>query len=123
MRPFQAGAAVVSPRTRSFGHSLEGIGPPGPTYYVLVSAHFRACTAKGRLAVRIRERKEIGGYVKAEHFRRFSVAQRRRCTRHAVTWRLGDRFFGIGYYKLRLKVKDRFGRESEPRFSSHFTAD
>ncbi|MEX2195217.1 MAG: hypothetical protein WD844_08005 [Thermoleophilaceae bacterium] len=111
------------PTVRAFRHSLQGFGEPGPRYGVRVTARFRACAVRGRLLVRIRERKTLGGEVFAERTNRWRRTHRRRCGMYTFRWRLRDSFFGVGRYQLRVIVTDRYGRSSRARYTSHFTSD
>jgi hypothetical protein len=117
-------ASEVQPRIASLRWREQGVGPPGPGYRVRESITLRACAVRGRLAIRVREQKQgFDGTVVAEHFRKFRVRQKRRCQRHEVAWRLGDRFFGIGKYVVRTSIVDAFGRESAPVFRSSKVTD
>lgn len=117
--------AVVWPRITAAHLSQRGQGAPGPNYQVLVSARQRVCAAKGRLTLLVRERKYLGDLADplAEHFRRRRVRHARRCQWHTFQWVLGERFFGVGTYSVRMKVRDRYGRESRAVFRSSTTLD
>ena len=59
----------------------------------------------------------------SERYRKFFEAQQSRCQWHTAAWNLGDRFFGIGEYQIRLQAADRYSRVSRSRFASSFTLD
>jgi hypothetical protein len=118
-----ASSSVVRPRI-TFLRLVEKGYNPGPDYYVTETVTLRACAARGHLSLRVRERKEGGdGSIIAEHFRAFGLRQGQRCQTHTARWKLGDSFFGIGYYRLRFTVIDRFGRRSPAVFRQEFTGD
>ncbi len=87
-------------------------------YVVLVTAKLRVCSAAGTITVRVRERKYLGQDPDplAENFRSARHRHPWRCGWHVVDWTLGDRFFGIGTYQVRLRVVDRFDRQSRSVF-------
>jgi hypothetical protein len=115
-------AAAVQPRISSASVSEVGHNP-GPDYFVTVTIRARVCAAKGPVTLRVRERKTLGGEVEAEHFRRYRMRNAARCQNHQVAFKLGDAFFGIGSYQLRLQASDRFGRVSRSVFRTHDTSD
>lgn len=104
---------------------MRGYGPAGPDYFVLVTAKLRVCAATGAVTVSVRERKYLGQEADpfAENFRSVRHRHPRRCGWHLVDWTLGDSFFGIGTYQVRLRVGDRFDRESRSVFRTFETLD
>jgi hypothetical protein len=111
--------ASARPHIATLRATLTGVGPPGTGYEVIVTGGLRVCAQNGRLTVRVRE--QSTGFddpptVTAQNFRKFFLRQRQRCQRHVVRWKLGDRFFGIGVYRLRFQVQDADGELSRSVF-------
>lgn len=114
-----AADAGARPRIERLRATLTGVGPPGTGYEVIVTGSMRVCAQTGRLVVRVREQNtgfDNPPTVTAENFRKFFLRQRARCQRHVVRWELGDRFFGIGVYRLRFQAVDRDGEFSRSVF-------
>jgi hypothetical protein len=93
---------------------------------VAVAGHVRVCAQKGRLVVRVRE--QLTGFddpptLVAQNFRKLSTRQSARCQTHVVRWKLGDRFFGVGVYRLRFQAVDRDGVASTSVFRRFQTTD
>jgi hypothetical protein len=102
----------------------EGVGPPGAGYWVRETITLRACATQGTLRILVTEQKRAGnGCVEAEGFHTFRVGQNEPCQLHSVSWRLSERLFGIGEYRLRTAVADWHGRESRPEYRSATTTD
>ncbi|WP_205695741.1 hypothetical protein [Conexibacter sp. SYSU D00693] len=121
-----AASAQARPRIAGLQVTQTGLGPPGPDYEVEVAARVRVCAQRGRVTVRVREQDttfETPPTVNATQFRRFTRTQRSRCQTHEVSWILGDRFFGVGVYRLRFQVADRQGALSPSVFRKFETGD
>jgi hypothetical protein len=97
---------------------------PGRNYFVRETIRVRACAPRGPLTIHIAEQKlAFDDTVQAKRSRNVFQRQSRRCQLHTVSWKLGDRFFGIGKYVVRTTVIDAFGRESPPVSRSSTTTD
>lgn len=97
---------------------------PGPNYFVRENIRVRACAARGPLIIHVAEQKlAFDDTVQADRSRNFFRRQSPRCQWHTVSWKLGDRFFGIGKYVVRTTIIDAFGRESAPVIRSSTTTD
>jgi hypothetical protein len=124
-----AGAATASanvrPRITESILTQEGHGPGGPSYYVTVTARLRVCDdAGGALTVLVREQLLIGKLEEAERrFTRRLALARPGCARYTVRWRVGDQFFGVGWYVVNLRLRDAGGLASKPVGQAWLTRD
>jgi hypothetical protein len=114
--------AAVQPRITSASVGVAGHNP-GADYFVTVTVRARVCAAKGPVTLRVREQLNLGGDTISEHFRRYAARNSARCQTHRIVYKLGDAFFGIGTYQVRLQASDRFGRRSRSVFRTHDTND
>lgn len=117
------------PRIVSSHFSLVGHTPSGAGYYVTVNARYRVCDdSRGRLLTRVRETKTNGGsflFASAQwSYRPFAPAAfSQNCKTYRKQWRLRDRFFGVGSYRVRLHVRDGGGKWSNTVSRAWFTSD
>jgi hypothetical protein len=121
-----AGGAQARPRIAALHAGLTGVGETGASYEVIVSTRLRACAQRGRLVVRVREQNtgfDDPPTLVAERYRKFFLRQTARCQTHAIRWKLGDAFFGIGVYRLRYQLVDRDGAFSRSAFRHFETYD
>jgi hypothetical protein len=119
-------SALARPSIAGLRVTQTAVGAAGPNYSVMVAGHVRVCAQKGRLIVRVRE--QLTGFddpptLVSENFRRVSARQTGRCQTHVVRWKLGDRFFGVGVYRLRFQAVDRDGVASRAVFRRFQTTD
>jgi hypothetical protein len=119
-------SALARPSIASLRVTQTAVGEAGPGYSVVVAGHVRVCAQKGRLVVRVRE--QLTGFddpptLVAQNFRKLSTRQSARCQTHVVRWKLGDRFFGVGVYRLRFQAVDRDGVASTSVFRRFQTTD
>ena len=119
-------SALARPSIASLRVTQTAVGAAGPNYSVMVAGHVRVCAQKGRLVVRVRE--QLTGFddpptLVSENFRHVSARQTARCQTHVVRWKLGDRFFGVGVYRLRFQAVDRNGVASRAVFRRFQTTD
>jgi hypothetical protein len=92
----------------------------------MVAARVRVCAQSGPLVLRVREqstRFDDPPTVVAENFRKLSAHRGARCQAHVMRWKLGDRFFGVGVYRLRFRALDRDGVASTSVFRKFETTD
>jgi hypothetical protein len=114
-----------APTLRALRWSTRGHGSAGYSYYVTVSLRMRICDdAAGEITTYRTERKHLAGRTFARS-RESDYGRERRagCTVTRWTWRLEDKFFGVGYYSVRVWVHDRDGGKSRAVTRSWFTAD
>jgi hypothetical protein len=113
-----------APTVRSLSWSLRGHGR-GFGYYVTVSVRMRLCDDAGGTITSYRdERKHIGGRTFGRSRRSdYGRSRPAGCTVTRWTWRLEDKFFGVGYYSVRVWVRDPDGGKSRAITRSWFTSD
>jgi hypothetical protein len=112
------------PTIRALKWSLRGHGR-GWSYYVTVSVRLQVCDDLGGSITSYRdERKHIAGRTFGRS-RTSDYARTRRagCTAATWTWRLEDKFFGVGYYTVRIWVRDEDGAKSRVVQKSWYTGD
>ena len=105
-----APADAAPPRTRivAMGLKLRGNGPPGPNYTVTVIVRVRVCGRPGSVRLNITEKSSPPGRNRPvlEKNKRVRVREHgERCQTHRVTWRLGDRFFGVSRYRVGVRAR------------------
>jgi len=94
-------------------------------YSVIVTLRFKSCLLPGHFVANIRERKESGDgqVLAAAYMHRDEHQHTSACEWHSESWKLADRFFGVGYYRVRLILTDRRDNNSRPRYASRLTTD
>jgi hypothetical protein len=104
--------------------AMDGHNPVGPRYYVTVTARFRLCDDRGgRMVFRRSERSHLGGRTSATAAATSVRRLSNRCVAAAWTWRLADKFFGIGNYTVRLWVTDAKKAKSNVITRNWYTRD
>lgn len=119
------GATEISrPRIASKSFELQG-SRPGPNYTVTVVAKLTVCDeSAGPLTALVKERKFVGDdELGARSFTRTIWAAKGGCNRHVLRWRLGDEFFGVGWYTVNIRIRDNAGAVSKPAGRAWFTGD
>jgi hypothetical protein len=113
-----------APTLRALGWSLRGHGR-GFGYYVTVSVRMRICDDVGGTITAYRtERSHLGGRTGGRSSGSdYGRSRRAGCTVTRWTWRLEDKFFGIGYYTVRVWVRDEDRAKSRVITRSWYTAD
>jgi len=94
---------LLSVRWREVGHR------PGRNYYVTETLRFRVCDdARGPLLARVGQTKKTGPFIggRAVTFHRLSLASAG-CRSYKISWRLKEKFFGVGRYTITLRIRDR----------------
>jgi hypothetical protein len=110
---------LLSVRWHQIGHR------PGVNYYVTEALSFRVCDdAPGPLRAQVTQTKKVGSHVlaRAASSHRLSLMQAG-CRSYKIGWRLQQKFFGVGRYTIRLRVRDRAGAWSMTVTRSTFTSD
>jgi hypothetical protein len=134
--PYTAGCGLVwsntlsvriinrAPTLRALGWSLRGHGR-GFSYYVTVSVRTRICDdVAGTITAYRTERSHLGGRTSGRSSGSdYGRSRGAGCTVTRWTWRLEDKFFGIGYYTARVWVRDEDRAKSRVITRSWFTAD
>lgn len=112
------------PSLRALRWSLQGHGR-GYGYYVTVSVRMRVCDdAGGEITSFRRERKHLAGHTFGRSSGSdYGRSRRAGCTLTRWTWRLEDKFFGVGHYSVRVWVRDEDGARSPVIARSWYTAD
>jgi len=113
-----------APTLRALGWSLRGHGR-GFGYYVTVSVRMRICDDVGGTITAYRtERSHLGGRTRGRSSGSdYGRPRRAGCTVTRWTWRLEDKFFGIGYYTVRVWVRDEDRAKSRVITRSWYTSD
>jgi hypothetical protein len=119
------GASNGRPRIAEHSFTQEGHRPPGRAYYVTVTARLRVCDdVRGALTVLVREQLLVGKFEEAERrFTRKLALARPGCAHHTLRWRVGDQFFGVGWYVVNVRLRDAGGLESKPIGQAWLTRD
>jgi hypothetical protein len=94
---------LLSVRWREVGHL-----PAGRNYYVTETLRFNVCDdAPGPLTARVGETKKTGPFVggRAVTLYRLSLKSAG-CRSYKISWRLKDKFFGVGRYTVTLRIRD-----------------
>jgi hypothetical protein len=101
-------AAVGGPTHISAMHLAQrGVGS-APNYHVRVTAQLRVCGRPGGVRFHVTETSSPPGRARpvfARQRRAFTRAQAAACTRHRLTWTLGDRFFGVSRYTVAVRAR------------------
>lgn len=99
-----------SPTISSATFASAGHGRAGASYYVTEQIRFRVCDDKpGRLLAEVRETKVAGGQIRASGRRTKSLLLRSSCATNSMRWRVANKFRGVGYYTIALRVRDANG--------------
>jgi hypothetical protein len=99
--------------------------PGSSSYYVTETLRFRACDdAPGPLTASITQTKKTGTFIVAHavSLHRLSLKSAG-CGSYKISWRLREKFFGVGRYTITLRVRDRDRAWSRTVTRSTFTAD
>lgn len=102
-----------------------GHNKPGRRYYVTEALRFRVCDdAPGPLFARVGQTKRIGPFTRGrEVFVRRMTLAAAGCRSYKLTWRLKDKFFGVGRYTVTLRIRDAEGAWSRTVSRSSYTPD
>lgn len=97
----------------------------GYGYYVTVVVRLRVCDDVANQVTTYRDERS---YVRGTTFAHtrdsdYGVSMRVGCSVVSLSWRLQDRFFGIGYYTAQVWVQDQDGAKSRVVKHTWFTAD
>jgi hypothetical protein len=95
-------------------------------YYVHVSGFDEPCyfAGRSRLRARVGQAKRIGPFhARARGVRAPPDAGRAGCRSYKLTWRLKDKFFGVGRYTVTLRIRDAEGAWSRTVSRSSYTPD
>lgn len=95
----------------------------GGRYSVRVNVRLRVCAVRGRSEALIKESVRLKGDRLAEHTRFKRFRQTARCQRHLLKWKLRREFFGVGRYKVAVRVLDKDSQISRTVSRSHLTRD
>jgi hypothetical protein len=106
MRRPSAAAAHADPKITNMQMRLTGHNP-GPGYYVRVRIRLRVCAVRGPARVVLGETLRIGGDVFSTHRRGRHFDQTAACQRRTFKWRLAEKFFGVGTYRVAATVTDK----------------
>jgi hypothetical protein len=119
-------AALGGPTHITAMHLAQrGVGS-GPNYHVRVTVRLRVCGRPGRVRFHVTETSSPPGRdtpVTARQRRAFTRGQEAACTRHRLTWTLGDRFFGVSRYTVALRARTSGRRWSAPASRHADTTD
>jgi hypothetical protein len=71
----------------------------------------------------VRERNTIGQVIFAHGTQHTRLVEPTGCKTYRVSWRLRDRFFGVGNYTINVRVRDSGRKISNTLTRRWFTAD
>jgi hypothetical protein len=114
------------PTIRATKWKMIGHGSAGPNYYVTVSVRLTVCddVASSSGAIFLDERKWLGRMTLARSRSQAGMTlPRPGCKTKATSWRLEDKFFGVGNYTARLWVRDADGGVAKAVTHNWYTAD
>lgn len=114
-------ARTSPPRIAWARFSEAGHNAPGPHYYVTETIRFRVCSGMTDVTATISERKSVGPIVFATGTFVRGIGPIHGCGNFSVSWRLDDRFVGVGTYRVTLRLRD--GGVSRPASHSYSVAD
>jgi hypothetical protein len=116
----------ISPQLTKLSITQRGHGAYGSRYYVTTSVRFRLCDdVDGNPTVLVKERKWIGRatFARASWSRQLNFSPPAGCATQTVTWRLADKFFGVGWYGFDLRIRDEDRALSNVIHRQWFTGD
>jgi hypothetical protein len=92
-------------------------------YYVTSEVQLKICDDQpGRLLLDVRESKGSGSYLQYQR-RTKTLSLQTACGLYAMRWRLANKFFGVGDYKVSVRARDSAGLWSNEKSHHDVTTD
>jgi hypothetical protein len=104
-----ATASAAAPRTRITSMKMSQKGHnPGAGYYVVVTLRVGVCGGAGSVTFHVTETLSAAGQNKPVYGRSKRTVHREQpaaCHTHRIRFRLAQKFFGVGRYRVAVRAK------------------